>query len=588
MVIHLLDNSIINKIAAGEVIERPSSVVKELLENSFDAGADSIKIEIEDAGLVKIKISDNGCGMDRRDLLISYKRHATSKIKSADDLFDIHSLGFRGEALASIAEISNLTIKTKPSEETLGQLIEVEAGNVKKEEEVSCPDGTIVEVRNLFFNVPTRKNYLKTREYEFSKIMKIVTKYALNRKDVGIVLVHDGREVLNSQKTDSFLNNVVSVYGAEVGRDLFEVNYSDDYMKINGFVSKPSLTRSTKDEQSVYVNSRYVKDKTISDGVYSALHTYLFTGRHPIFVLDIEIAPSEIDVNVHPAKELIRLKDEDKVGDIVKKAVKSCLEQVNLVRDVDLETGTSAKASHNYEFSRHRQENLFEGAPDSEKMVPVSYSDATQGENKVLETFVSDEESSNIFENFNILGQVNKTYVICESPEGVVIIDQHAAEERVNYEKFMKEYMNLSVRRQTLLQPRVIELTPAQKQAAVVNYDFFVKFGYDFSDFGDNSIKLSMVPESFANLKSILFIDIVNELINLKSESIDMTIEEKIIRMSCRASVKAGDELTISEIRKLLIDLSKCENPYSCPHGRPTIINLSIADLEKKFKRTGW
>jgi DNA mismatch repair protein MutL len=292
------------------------------------------------------------------------------------------------------------------------------------------------------------------------------------------------------------------------------------------------------------------------------------------------------------------LKNEEKVFGAVKEAVKRGLEEVNLIRDVEIEFETSAKATKNYEFSRHRQENLFENKYDA-SLVSGETGDALMGrvaggnldnyelelgDRKVLE----EPEVKNLFKDFNILGQVNKTYIICENPDGMVIIDQHAAQERVNYEKFLKQYMNLTVRRQTLLQPRVIELTPGQKQAAIVNYDFFVKLGYDFADFGENTIKLSMVPESFANLKSILFIDIINELINLKSESVDTTIEEKIIRMSCRASVKAGDELTMSEIRKLLTDLGKCGNPYSCPHGRPTIISLSIADLEKKFKRTGW
>jgi len=279
MVIKLLDNSIINKIAAGEVIERPASVVKELLENSFDSGADEIKIEISEAGIKKIKISDNGSGMTKEDSLISYKRHTTSKITNEEDLFSINSLGFRGEALASIAEVSNLKIITKTFDSSLGTFIEVEGGKLIKEEQIGCSNGTIIEVNDLFFNVPARKNFLKSNEIELSKIINIITKYALIKNDVSIKLIHNGKEILNSQKTNFLINNIIFIYGPEIAKDLINVNYEENGVIIKGYISKPVLTRADKSDQSLYVNKRYVKNNIISQAIYEAYKTLLFINR---------------------------------------------------------------------------------------------------------------------------------------------------------------------------------------------------------------------------------------------------------------------------------------------------------------------
>ncbi|KHO52342.1 MAG: DNA mismatch repair protein MutL, partial [archaeon GW2011_AR13] len=509
MVIKLLDNSIINKIAAGEVIERPASVVKELLENSFDSGADEIKIEIYDAGIKKIKISDNGSGMTKEDALISYKRHTTSKIANEEDLFSINTF-----------------------DSSLGTFIEVEGGKLIKEEQIGCSNGTIIEVNDLFFNVPARKNFLKSNEIELSKIINIITKYALIKNDVSIKLIHNNKEILNSHKTNFLINNIIFVYGPEIAKDLINVNYEENGVIVKGYISKPVLTRADKSDQSLYVNKRYVKNNIISQAIYEAYKTLLFINRHPVFILEILIDPKEIDVNVHPAKTEIRIKKEELISGIIFNSIKNAFQNSNLIVSASLENETNHKSIKKYEFAKDKQSVLMV-KDDSNYLSTNLYSEKSNFTKK-----------KNIFENFYLLGQINKTYIIGENPEGLIVLDQHAAEERVNYEKFMNEKKSGAIKKQNLLTPRIIELTPVQYRAALNNKTFFESLGFNFDDFGNNSIKLTTIPEIFGRLKSTLLLDVINELVNLKGKIVDKEIEERIIRFACRASVKAGEELT--------------------------------------------
>lgn len=608
MAIKILDNSLINKIAAGEVIERPASVVKELLENSLDANATDIKIEIEEAGLRKIKITDNGAGMTRDDLMLSYKRHATSKISNTDDLFNIMSLGFRGEALASIAEVSNLKIQTKTRDAVLGEFVEIEAGRVKKDGQGACSTGTIVEVNDLLYNVPARRKYLKGEDIEFNHILKVITKYALIRKDVSFKVLKNGKEILKSKKSEDLLNKIIYVYGANIAKDLIEVNHEENGIKVTGFISKPSLTRSDKNDQSLYANSRYVKNKIISDAIYNAYKTLLFIHRHPVYVLNIEINPNDIDVNVHPSKEIIKLKEENKVSNIIYNAVSSSFKQNSLISNVSLEEESKSKPTKIYPFQTHVQANL-ESNPSNaietqpQKTETISSQEILEKQKRSMQNKnwqiekrdIVSEPKQSIYEKpqkkhhnfgpFVVLGQINRSFIIASSPQGLAVIDQHAAEERVNYEKFMQEKQSQAIKTQRLLTPKVLELNPSQYLVAMNNKEFIRNLGYEFEDFGENTVKLSSVPEIFGRMKSILFIDIINEIEKNSPKTIATEIEERIIRFACRASIKAGDELTSFQMRELLYKLEQCDNPFTCPHGRPTIINFSIGDLEKKFKR---
>ncbi len=578
MVIHVLDQSTINKIAAGEVIDRPASIVKELIENSFDANSDYIKIDIENGGIDKIKISDNGSGMDREDCILSIKRHTTSKISSEFDLYNINSFGFRGEALGSISEISDLKIITKREDDEIGTLMESQGGKIKNIEPIICKTGTTIEVTNLFFNMPVKKDYLKSSEIEFSQILKIISKYALIKKEVAIILTHNGKEIINSQKTDNFLNKVIFLLGVDVGRNLIEINYKEEGLIITGFISKPSLTRADKTEQSVYVNQRYVKDRIISQAVYDAYDTLLFINRHPIFILNIQINSSLIDVNVHPNKEFIKFKNEKEVYEIVYNAIKSTLFKTNLIVDANLNRIENSKINKHYDFSIDKQTNLFKTNDYKIK----------EDVNLYLREAESQELNKEVFGKLNILGQINKTFIICEAEDGLILFDQHAAEERVNYEKFLNDLKINAIKKQSLIEQKILDLNPEQKNIALYYKQFLSKIGFEFEDFDGNILKLSTIPEIFGRLKSILFVDILNELIKEKKNIINNEIESRIIKFACKASVKAGDELTKEELKKLIKDLEKCENPFSCPHGRPTTIKLSISELEKKFKRTGW
>lgn len=573
MVIKVLNENLINKIAAGEVIERPANVVKELLENSYDSAADSIKIEIIDSGFKKIKISDNGIGMSKEDLLLCVKRYATSKIQQENDLFNIHSFGFRGEALFSIAQVSSMIIITKRECDAIGTRIEVEAGQIKKVEPTACSKGTIIEVNDLFFNTPVRKEYLRNKDLEFSQILHIVNKYALIKKSVSLILTHNNKEIINSPKTDSLLDNIISLYGPNFSKDLIEVKFLEGDFYLSGYISKPNLTRADKSEQSIYVNSRFVKDKIISESVYDAYKTLLFINRHPIFILNLEINSSLIDVNIHPAKEIIKFKDEDKIQDFVFRAIKKAIYNSELITETNIENKENIKPTKIYEFNLDKQTNLF------------NESNSTR---KIQDKEISDYLDNKILKDYKILGQINKTFIILEDNNGLIILDQHAAEERVNYEKYMSEFIKGAIKKQKLLDSKILELNTEQKNIALNNRGFLNSIGFEFEDFGENSLKVSSVPEIFGRLKSVLFLDILNELVNNKGKIIDKEIEERIIKFSCRASVKAGQELTNDEIRKLINNINNCENPYSCPHGRPISIRLSLGELEKKFKRTGW
>ncbi|MFH1642092.1 MAG: DNA mismatch repair endonuclease MutL [Nanoarchaeota archaeon] len=551
--IRILDDSTITKIAAGEVIARPASVVKELLENSIDSGATEIKILLTDNS---IKIIDNGSGMSKSDAMLCFKRHATSKISNENDLNTVNTLGFRGEALAAIAEISNFKLITNNND--VGTYIEVEAGKLIKNKEIGAPKGTTIEVNNLFFNVPVRKNYLKNEQVELGRIIRIVTNYALLHNNISIKLKHNDKETIHSPRTDSLLDNIAFVYGADLAKNLLKVDYKTENIEVAGYISKPSLTRSDKSAQSVYINCRYVKNELISNTIYNAYHTLLFVNRHPIFILKITLPHTDVDVNVHPTKDIVRIRNEKQIETELFNAIKQTFENCSLISDVSIGNETSQMPLKKYSFSKDSQSTL-----------------------EVKEAVKEYTKEKQIFGPFKIFGQINKTYIIAENPLGLAIIDQHAAQERVNYEKFMGNYN--AVKKQSLIKPKILELTPEQHQNVITNKIFLNKL-FDFDEFGNNSVKLTAVPEIFGKLKSVLFIDIVNQL----QQTITNEIEEKIIRFACKASVKAGDELTKPQMDQLLMELENCKNPYSCPHGRPTLINVNIAELEKKFKRSGW
>lgn len=601
--VQILDEVLINKIAAGEVIERPAAVVKELIENSIDAGADQITITVGEGGKSYIKVHDNGCGMAKEDVVMSIQRHATSKIEQSDDLFAIETLGFRGEALASIAAVSRMRVMTRTEENEEGTQIDVEGFKVMSIKEVACPRGTIVEVSSLFYNTPARKKYMKAISAEHNAIVDIVTRYALAYKNIFIRLYHGDKLVLNCPKTSNMLNNIVSIYGSALGKNLLEVNSESDAIKLKGYVSKPSMTRGDKSQQSIFLNGRYIRNKTISNALYDGFHSLLFTGRHPISVLFIELDATKVDVNVHPTKDIVRIENEDKIYNDVKSAIQEVLESANLIPSVAISSNPNVKATKMYDFTKDKQAVLeAKEEPEAvyvkelivDEMVEVKDSvqdDANVDCVKVKEVNVDDVKAEDVKSErigaYKILSQLNRTYIIAENPAGVLLIDQHAAEERVNYELLMDEYRNKGVNVQQLVTPKIIELAPAESNVIKDNLELLKKAGFGFEEYGTNSFIVRTIPSIFGIFYGELITDLVKELDSISTKKIESIKEEKIIRFACRKSIKAGEELTLPQMQDLMKRLEKTRQPFSCPHGRPTMINLTIGELEKKFKRVG-
>lgn len=577
-IINILEDNLVNKIAAGEVVERPAAVVKELIENSIDANANQLVITIGEGGKSYIKVQDNGNGMTKEDAVLSVQRHATSKIKGKDDLFNIRTLGFRGEALASIAAVSNLKIITRTQKDDVGTQVDVEGSRMLGVKELGCNKGTIIEISSLFFNTPARKKYMKSIRQEHNVIIDVVTRYALCYKNISFKLYHGDRLLLNSPKTKSRIDNIVSVYGPEVGKNLIEIDYKSDIVGIKGHISKPSMTMGSKSQQSIFINGRYVKDKTINDAMYEGYHSMLFTHRHPIAILFIDIDPKKIDVNVHPTKDMIRLQEKNQVFNEVKSAVKKALEKNNLVPSVSIDSYSNIKSTKKYPFQKDKQAVLLAKEPKDDFVKGT----LKKSVKKVIEAPIKE----NIIGPYRIFGQINRTYILAETPQGLMVIDQHAAEERVNYEILMNEYRDKGIKLQKLIKPTILELSPAEGRVIIENFEVLKKTGFEIEQYGNNSFLIRTIPSILGRYYTGLILDLIKEL-SIDTKKIEAIKEERLIRFACRKSIKAGKEMTQGEMEALMKKVEKARQPFTCPHGRPTMINITIGELEKKFKRTG-
>jgi len=585
--IKLLDEDLINKIAAGEVIERPASVVKELVENSIDAGASRIEIEIKDSGKKLIKVSDNGEGMSREDAEKAVLRHATSKISSLEDLFSITTLGFRGEALASISAVSQLSITTKQKDQVEGFNILLENGAKINSGIIGAEVGTSIEVHNLFFNTPARKKFLKTDAVELRHIVDVVIRYALANHEVGFKLSHEGHVLVNSPVVEDERSNISSIYGISTAKELLEVSYYDNLLKIDGFIAKPANARNDKTQQIIFINDRWVKNNDITKAVYDGCHSMLFVNKHPIFVLHIQIDPQKIDVNVHPQKSEVKIEQKELVYKAVYNAVKETLQRNNLIPVLDFEFEKQLsfgiperkkieKPVQKYQFEKSQQ-TIF----NDEKAENAEKEEIAAPENQKIE----EKQETAAFPAMKVLGQIHKTFFVAETHGGIIYIDQHAAHERILYERFMEQFMNKQVEVQNLLKGEIIEFSPAERIVVLEKMSELESYGFRMEEFGDNSFVLKTVPSLLGRTqpKEITY-EIINKLQH-DQNSLKKTQEEIVTRMACRAAVMAGDVLTINQINNILDDLSFCAHPYTCPHGRPTMIKTSYEELERKFKR---
>ena len=554
--IRVLPAKIVEKIAAGEIVERPASVVKELIENSIDAGASKIAVYVEGGGIKRIRVVDNGCGMSEEDAVLALKRHATSKIKSEDDLNRISTLGFRGEALPSIAAVSKLTIITKREDDIVGTKIYAEGGEIKNISSIGAPPGTSVLVEDLFYNTPARRKFLKGERSEFFQIYSIVEKYAIIYENIHFKLVHNGKEIFNLPPSN-LKARIARLWGIELADAMVEVKKSNK-IKLEGLVSKPYQVRKDRTKILVFVNGRYIKSKIIENAIIEGYGTLLFRDSYPIAILKIQIEPEEIDVNVHPAKLFIKFKDENKI-----KMEISHLIWNSLTKEENIPSKIAGREDRVEVIKIERGKQMVFDVEEPSKM-------------RKIEDFIPAMRTLPM----EILGQVDDTYIILKSPEGLVIVDQHAAHERIRYERFLKDLKEKNI--QKLLEPIVLNLDYKEYQFLLEHKDELRDYGFIVEDFGTNSIVVRGIPPILTKKDAE---EAIRDIAQIGAKSIEEKRDELIKLISCKGAIKAHQKLSQFEMEKLLMDLLKCENPYTCPHGRPTMIKIKNEDLEKMFKR---
>ncbi len=622
--IKILPDYIVNKIAAGEVVERPASVVKELVENSLDAGAKKITVTLKVGGKSLIKIVDDGCGMSSDDALTALERHATSKIKDEKDLEGISSLGFRGEALPSIAAVSRMTIITRSKEEQGGVSINIERGKIRKVKEIGAPVGTSIEIANLFFNVPARKKFLKTTATELSHITRILTNVALSRPGLRLHVEHNDRKLIHAPSASNLQERIAQLFGSHIRSEMTPVDYSIDSYHISGLILKPAHARAGKSEQIIFVNQRPVKNRIVTRAAYEAYSSLLEKGRHPGWIIFIEMDPQDVDVNVHPAKSEVRFANQGRIFSLVRDGVLTALGHADL--SVKSKQFTPKETAHRHPIATYRKEVPDMSRKESEtirKMVadyvstqkdgqespqavmppvatqqtpavrpapPEEVDFAPPGEVEQAKTDVEIPVGAkrDSISGWVPIGQFHDSYLVCQSRDELILIDQHAAHERVLFDKILHELENRAISSQRLLFPVPVELTPAQTVAMEDYSDCFSELGFTLDNFGQNTFMVKEVPAFLGQEDVVLLIkDILAELSQAGHALSISQVKEKIAASSaCKGAVKANQKLKLEEIRSLLNQMEKVSNPYCCPHGRPCVVKYPLSTLKKDFHRS--
>jgi DNA mismatch repair protein MutL len=575
MTIKILADEVASQIAAGEVVERPASVVKELLENAIDAGSDRITIRVEEAGRKLIEVSDNGNGITIGDLPLAVCRHATSKLQTADDLFHVRTLGFRGEALAAIGSVSRMTILSRNTGSATGAKIVVEGGKIVSNEPVGGTIGTIVRVEDLFFNTPARLKFIKRDQTEKQQIDGLVTRYALAYPENAIRLVQDENTVLHTTGNGDRREILVQMYGVDLARQLLVVVFEEEGLKITGFTSPISVNRSNRRDITFFVNGRWIQDTALSTALIKAYQTYLMVGRYPLAVLFLDVVPEEVDVNVHPAKAEVRFRQPDVIFTSVQRAIRRALMAYSPIPQLNPVSWKSGdQFTENSSLWSSTGQNL---NPQSVNLESLEIQNQFQG---------STPTSPGSIPLLRLIGQIGSTYLVAEGPDGLYLIDQHAAHERVLYEKMIN--MHGSVPSQALLEPKVINMPPMSAGLLRENLEIINHIGFQLEEFGINTFRLSAMPSLFGQKDPQAAIRSVVEDFEEDETPLQGKIEEKMIARICkRMAVKGGATLSLVEQRALLRDLELCDSPRTCPHGRPTMIHLSVDLLERQFGRRG-
>ena len=634
--IEVLEPRLANKIAAGEVVERPASVVKELVENSLDAGADAVTVEIREGGAEYIRITDNGCGISNEDVKTAFLRHATSKLRTVEGLDDIETLGFRGEALASIAAVSKVSMRTRTEEEECGTLITLDGGNVKEYLPCGCPMGTTVEVRELFYNVPARLKFLKSARAEAAAVGDYMLRLILGDTSVSFKFINNGKPVYHSAGDGSLENALVCVYGADVAEHIKPVHYDDGYVLIDGCCGDEFLAASTRIRQSVYINGRYIRSQQIGFAAQRAYNTRLMAGRFPFLVLHIRLSPREVDVNVHPNKLTVRFRDEERITTAVMLAVKDALEgnvstsaapnepapqsaitqsdlyaafcrggerEIASVKELIPEKSDERKEADN-EPAQGAVDNTAPASVPASKPAaaePIYVRDSATSTPAVEQTDVNGvlhytfptikaehAETSEAIEfgvcPYTVVGTVFDTYIIVEQGDSVFFIDQHAAHERILYEKLIKDELRFDS--QILLTSKVLKLSPSEFALLADNIERFRELGFDMEEFGPTSVSIHSIP---AGIKRESIEKLIGDLLAVIRRQGGVTeldvVRGSLIQSSCKHAIKAGQTIDKRGIEEILSHYSDGSTPMTCPHGRPVMVRFSKRDFEKMFKR---
>lgn len=639
--IKILDNKTINKIAAGEVVEGPKSVVKELVENAIDAGATAVTVEIKEGGISYIRIMDNGCGIPQDQVKTAFLRHATSKMSEIEDLEHIFTLGFRGEALASIAGVAQVEMMTKTRDEETGTYIEISGGEIKNIQDTSCTEGTTITVKNLFYNVPARRKFLKKPATESGFVSDLINKLALGHPEVSFRFINNDTTMLHTTGNGELKASVFYVYGKEAANSMVPLEYKKGEYTLTGLIGKPELSRGNRNYENLFINGRFIKNKVVATAVEDAYKTRLLIGKFPIFVLNLQIIPNQVDVNVHPAKLEVRFKNDDEIYELFYEAVFKALEQVVLIPQVGWDKAPAVKTTDKpikveqqkiedipvyksvpSSFSPERgisgatgktvdqllnrqhgaqnqvRQNADEflidpiivrgkeettAVKDAPLMKEISHSQnvTNQGQEGAMEP-----EVEPFFKQYKIIGQIFQTYWMIEQGDCLYLIDQHAAHERILFEELMARFQEENMVSQKLLLPQMLNLSSSEIEVLKENQSLLEGFGFEFETFGQNQYALRAVPYLLKEPSGAgFFTEILDSLSEQKIRSVyDMKLLA-VATKACKAAVKGHDRLSFQEAEAMIGRLLKLENPFTCPHGRPTIIEMTKYELEKKFKR---
>ncbi|MEL3971226.1 DNA mismatch repair endonuclease MutL [Rossellomorea oryzaecorticis] len=617
-----LDDSLSNKIAAGEVVERPASVVKELLENSIDANGNVIEIHIEEAGLNSIRIIDNGDGIEEEDVKTAFRRHATSKIKDENDLFRIRTLGFRGEALPSIASVSHFTLSTSTGEGP-GTFIELQGGVIKKLEKTSSRKGTDITVSQIFFNTPARLKYLKTIHTELGNITDVVNRIALAHPDVSIKLLHNGKSLLHTNGNGDVLQVLAAIYGVGIAKKMVPIDVSTLDFRVNGYISLPEVTRASRNYISTMINGRFIKNYALAKAIGEGYHTLLPIGRHPIVLLNIDMDPVLVDVNVHPSKMEVRISKENELNALVTEGIKRVFKQKELIPSgapvpkpakakseqtfMDLEPGSGSvkkevrpsswsvreqglgqEVKNDLYDVREEKEDINPPSPELKPSKTDEMDEGTQEEpfGETVEVFEQEVTDSPRVPPLYPVGQMHGTYIFAQNDQGLYIIDQHAAQERIKYEFFKEKVGQVAKELQELLVPLTLEYSTDECIKINENRSALEEVGVFLEEFGQNSYIVRAHPQWFPpGEEKDTIEDMIQQVLKMNRVDIWKLREEAAIMMSCKGSIKANHHLRNDEILALLDELRRTTDPFTCPHGRPIIIHYSTYEMEKMFKR---